>query len=245
MHRHSKVDLLATHSIRLHNQEISYILRRSPRRRSIGLRIDPTGLTVSIPDRLLQHELEKILLKKFGWILTRLDEMRVHTKPPFVWQTGQTLPFLGRPIELSVEHGSARARPLLADGLLRVPMPNQHDTGALQTRVLQWYRREALAFFQHRVTAYARQLGVEVSRLSLTNARTRWGSCTSTGVIRLNWRLIKAPPPVVDYVVAHELAHRIELNHSPAFWKIVAQLCPDYSELRAHLKTHATLYHHF
>ncbi len=114
-----------------------------------------------------------------------------------------------------------------------------------QARVLQWYRREALAFFQHRITAYARQLDVEVSRLSLSNARTRWGSCTSTGVIRLNWRLIKAPPPVIDYVVVHELAHRIEMNHSPAFWRTVEQACPDFSELRKLLKKHGSDYHQF
>lgn len=233
------------HRLSLGSEEISYLLRRSPRRRSIGLRIDPAGLTVSVPARLPQHEWERVLVQKSAWILTRLDEMRSHATPPFVWQAGLMLPFLGGPVELAVECGSARARPLLAEGVLRVLMPEPHDPGALETRVRQWYRCEALAFFQHRVAVYARQLGVEVSRLSLSNARTRWGSCTSTGAIRLNWRLIKAPPPVIDYVVAHELAHRIEMNHSPAFWQTVSQLCPDYTELRAYLKTHSAHYHRF
>lgn len=233
------------HHLTLGNEAISYVLRRSPRRRSIGLEIDPAGLTVSVPARLPQHEWERILTQKSTWILTRLNEMRAHATPPFIWQAGQMLPFFGRQIELAVEHGSARAHPVLAEGMLRVHMPDPHNTEALGTRVLQWYRREALAFFQNRVTVYARQLGVEVTRLSLSNARTRWGSCTSTGAIRLNWRLIKAPPPVIDYVVAHELAHRIELNHSPAFWQTVSQICPDYPELRAYLKTHSTHYHQF
>ena len=123
-----------------------------------------------------------------------------------------------------------RARPALGDGQLRVALPDPSDTTALETRVVQWYRREALAFFQHRVAVYARQLDVSVSRLGLSSARTRWGSCTSGGSIRLNWRLIKAPPSVIDYVVIHELAHLIELNHSPSFWQIVAQLCPDYTD---------------
>jgi hypothetical protein len=77
------------------------------------------------------------------------------------------------------------------------------------------------------------------------SARTRWGSCTSGGSIRLNWRLIKAPPSVIDYVVIHELAHLVELNHSPSFWQIVAQLCPDYAEQRALLKEQAAHYHRF
>ena len=84
-----------------------------------------------------------------------------------------------------------------------------------------------------------------MSRLGLSNARTRWGSCTSTGAIRLNWRLIKAPPPVIDYVVVHELAHRIEMNHSPAFWQTVEQACPDFSEQRRFLKIHGPDYHQF
>lgn len=233
------------HHLTLGNEDISYLLVRSPRRRSIGLRIDPTGLIVSIPARLPQHEAEKILARKSAWILAKLNELRNCATPTFAWQTGQMLPFLGSPIELSVEHGGARSKPLLAEGVLRVFMLEQCDPDALANRVLQWYRQEALAFFQNRVTAYARQLDVEVSKLSLSNARTRWGSCTSTGAIRLNWRLIKAPPPVIDYVVVHELAHRIEMNHSPAFWRTVEQACPDFSELRKQLKTHGSGYHQF
>lgn len=233
------------HRLALGSEEISYLLRRSPRRRSIGLRIDPAGLTVSVPARLPQREWERVLLQKSAWILAKLDAMRSHAAPPFVWQAGQMLPFLGSPVELAVEQGGARTRPQLDQGMLRVFMPGPHDADALASRVLQWYRCEALAFFQHRVGIHARQLGVEVSGLSLSNARTRWGSCTSKGAIRLNWRLIKAPPPVIDYVVAHELAHRIEMNHSPAFWQTVSQLCPDYPELRAYLKSHSAHYHQF
>ncbi len=221
------------------------MLRRSPRRRSIGFRIDPAGLTVSVPARLPQQQWEKALIQKSAWILSRLDQMRRHAAPPFVWQSGQMLPFLGSPVELAVEHGHARTAPLLAEGVLSVFSPHPHDPAAWTNKVLKWYRREALAFFQNRITVYARQLGVEVSRLNLSNARTRWGSCTSKGDIRLNWRLIKAPPPVIDYVVAHELAHLIELNHSPAFWQTVSQLCPDHRELRAYLKTHGAHYHQF
>lgn len=236
---------LLLHRLYLGDEEISYILRRSSRRRSIGLRISEGGLTVSVPDRLPRQQWEKVLIQKSVWILSRLDQMRTHSVPPFHWHEGQMLPFLGSPVELAVEHGNARSHPLLAEGVLSVFMPQPHDSATLENRVLKWYRREALSFFQQRVTVYSRQLGVEVSRLYLSNARTRWGSCTSRGDIRLNWRLIKAPPPVIDYVVAHELAHLIELNHSPAFWQIVSQLCPDHLELRAYLKTHTAHYHQF
>lgn len=236
---------LPTHRIQLHNQDIPYVLKRSPKRRSIGLRIDPAGLTVSVPIRLSRQDWENALQQKSAWILSRLEHMRTHATPPFAWETGQMLPFLGSPIELAVEPGSIRIRPVLSEGLLRVTLPASYENLDLKKRVLHWYRSEALVFFQQRVVAYARQLGVEISSLDLSNARTRWGSCTSAGGIRLNWRLIKAPPPVIDYVVAHELAHRIEMNHSPAFWRIVAELCPDYLQLRADLKRHAALYYQF
>lgn len=239
----TKADRL--HRILLGNEEVSYLLRRSPRRRTIGLRIDHAGLTVSIPSRTPQRSWEAILREKSGWILDKLEARRTFNVPAFNWREGEMLPFLGSPIELVVERGGPRTRPALGDGQLRVALPDPSDTSALETRVRQWYRREALVFFQHRVAIYERQLGVSVSRLGLSNARTRWGSCTSGGNIRLNWRLIKAPPSVIDYVVAHELAHLIELNHSPSFWQIVAQLCPDYAGLRALLKEQAAHYHRF
>ena len=239
----TKVDRL--HRILLGNEEVSYLLRRSPRRRTVGLRIDQSGLTVSVPARAPQRAWEAILREKSGWVLDKLEALRARSVPAFAWRDGELLPFLGSPIELVVEHGTPRAWPALGDGQLRVALPDPSDITALETRIVQWYRREALAFFQHRVIFYARQLDVSVSRLGLSSARTRWGSCTSGGSIRLNWRLIKAPPSVIDYVVIHELAHLIELNHSPSFWKIVAQLCPDYTMQRAVLKEQSSHYHRF
>lgn len=233
------------HHLVLGEREITYLLRRSPRRRSIGLRIDHAGLTVSVPARLPQREWEALLQEKSGWVLDKLEEISARAVPELRWQDGELLPFLGSPLELAVEQGGPRSRPTRCDSLLRVALPDPGDALALRNKVLQWYRREALDFFQQRVNFHARQLDVSVSRLDLSNARTRWGSCTSRGAVRLNWRLIKAPPAVIDYVVVHELAHIIELNHSPAFWEIVASACPDFREQRAFLKEHATLYHRF
>ncbi len=236
---------MVTHRIRLDNEEIPYLLRRSPRRRSIGLKIGPTGLTVSVPARLPQREWEAVLRDKSGWVRDKLEQMRTHAVPDFCWRDGEFIPFLGRTLELVVEAGGPRTRPARFESLLQVGLPDPDDSDALKNRVMHWYRSEALAFFQDRVQLLARQLDVSVSRLSLTSARTRWGSCSSSGAIRLNWRLIKAPPAVIDYVVVHELAHLIELNHSAAFWQIVAQACPDFREQRIFLKKHGAGYHQF
>lgn len=233
------------HCLKLGSEEIPYLLRRSPRRRSIGLKIDPAGLTVSVPARLPQGEWEAALREKSAWILDKLEEMRARAVPDFVWQDGQLLPFLGRPLELAVGTGGPRARPVRCDSILRVALPDPQDVRTLAIKVVGWYRDEALTFFRERVNYHARQLDVNVSRLGLSDARARWGSCTSRGSIRLNWRLVKAPPGVIDYVVIHELAHIIELNHSPAFWQIVASACPDFREQRAFLKQHGAIYHQF
>lgn len=233
------------HRLKLGSEEISYLLRRSPRRRSIGLRVDHSGLTVIVPARLPQREWEALLREKSAWVRGKLEEMRARALPPLNWSDGQLLPFLGRPLELAVEMGGPRTRPAQCDSLLRVALPDPDDARAIESKVVEWYRCEALAFFHERVSFHARQLDVNVSRLSLSGARTLWGSCTSRGAIRLNWRLIKAPPAVIDYVVVHELAHLIELNHSPAFWRIVASACPDFRELRGFLKDHGTSYQQF
>jgi hypothetical protein len=233
------------HRLKLGSEEIPYLLRRSPRRRSIGLKIDSSGLTVSVPARLPQREWEALLREKSAWVRDKLEEMRARALPPLHWTDGQLLPFLGRPLELALEMGGPRARPVQCDSLLRVALPDPDDARAIENKVVEWYRREALSFFYERVNFHTRQLDVSVSRLSLTSARTRWGSCTSRGAIRLNWRLIKAPPAVIDYVVVHELAHLIELNHSPAFWRIVASACPDFRDQRAFLRAHGAAYHQF
>lgn len=87
-----------------------------------------------------------------------------------------------------------------------------------------------------RVALYADKLGVPLPKVKLSNARTRWGSCSSHGTVCLNWRLIQLPPALLDYVVAHELSHLIEMNHSPAFWKVVERIYPDYRQAQRDLK---------
>ncbi|PZP68824.1 MAG: M48 family peptidase, partial [Delftia acidovorans] len=102
--------------------------------------------------------------------------------------------------------------------------------------VMDWYRDEAHRYLSERVAALAPRLGVPIPPLALSSSRSEWGSCSSRGRILFNWRLIQLPPRLVDYVVAHELAHLIELNHSPAFWQLVERLYPDWREARRALR---------
>lgn len=225
--------------------EIRYLLKRSPRRRTIALRIDGDGLTVNAPARAPLYRLEAVLADKAGWVREKLALMLERRALPRLWQDGETLPLLGEEVRLTVVSGRVRAAPLLADGHLRVEVTDIGDAAAVQAKVMKWYRATALADFTARVARYAALLGVSFPPLSLSNAATRWGSCTARGAIRLNWRLIKAPPHLIDYVVAHELAHLKHLDHSAAFWSTVAQLYPACLAARRELKANGHIFHSF
>lgn len=226
-------------------EEIPYLLKRSPRRRTIGLRIDASGLIVQAPPRTPLYHLEAILADKAGWVRSKLADAEARRPAPRAWCDGEALPFLGGELRLAVNLGAPRALPKYADGCLAVSVADATDSAAIQAKVLRWYRRQALEILAGRVDELARRLGVARPPLYLSNARSRWGSCNSRGEVRLNWRLVKAPLHLIDYVVAHELAHLKHLDHSPAFWRTVAVLYPDCLKARAELKATGHLFHTF
>jgi predicted metal-dependent hydrolase len=216
--------------------EVPYLLKRSPRRRTIALRIDRNGLTVSAPAGAAQSRLEEVLRERARWVLDKLLEIRARQAPGPLWRDGECLPLLGGSCRLVVSRGPARAQAVLAGKDLVVRLADPEDGASVRAKTLKWYRRAALAHFTGRVAHYAGRLGVAVPPLRLSNAATRWGSCNARGEIRLNWRLIKLSPRLIDYVVAHELAHLLHLDHSPAFWATVAGIYPDYAAARAELR---------
>jgi hypothetical protein len=198
------------------------------RRRTIALFVDGNGIEARAPRHAAIAEIETFMREKEHWIRRRLAAPR---QRPFVWEAGATLPWLGQSVTLALWVGENGVR--LSCGLLEVGIA---DGASLRERVLAWLREQALALFRERVMALSRVLDVTVSGVGLSNARTQWGSCSASGRIRLNWRLMLLPPHLVDYVVAHELAHRRELNHSVRFWNVVATLHPRYREARRELR---------
>ncbi len=215
---------------------IAYTLKRTSRRRSIGLRISSDGLIVSAPPRISLRELNALLQSKTPWIQQKLAEQEAKTLPEIAWESGQTLLLLGNPISLYLA-ADAKNRAIEFDGArLDVRLRTPDDSDAIRRKVVQWYKQQAMADFTRRTVLLAQKLGVEMPPVMLSSARSRWGSCNSRGEIRLNWRLIQAHPAIIHYVVAHELAHLKEMNHSPRFWAIVEKLCPDYKKITADLK---------
>lgn len=214
---------------------IPYTLKVSANRRTIGLRVDVNGLTVHIPKRVAQHTVERLLQDKSDWIARKLAEWQDRPQP-FEWKDGAVLKHLGQDILLNLRQ-DPRNRALEFDGArLYVAQPDPDDLKTVQRKVIQWYAKLARADFTRRIELLAAKLGVPPPPVFLSNARTRWGSCNSRGEIRLHWRLIQAPPHIIHYVVAHELAHLKEMNHSPKFWAWVETLCPDYDTARTELK---------
>jgi predicted metal-dependent hydrolase len=125
---------------------------------------------------------------------------------------------------------------MLQGEVLHVPVGMDAEADQIEKTVVQWYREEALRVFGECVEYFAPLMNVAPRELRLTSARTQWGSCTVRGVVRLNWHLVKMPLHLIDYVVVHELAHLVEMNHSLAFWKVVEGVCPDYRQCRAELR---------
>jgi len=136
-------------------------------------------------------------------------------------------------LRLSPEVGRSE----LHEGIeLRLALPLNAEASQIRDAVQAWLMREGRALFEARLNFFAPQMGVQWRKLSLSNAGSRWGSARIDGAIRLNWRLIHLKPEAIDYVVVHELAHLREMNHSPAFWKVVAEILPDHVERRKALQ---------
>ena len=236
--------LKETRMIQLDGEVLSYTLLRR-KRRTIGFKVDFDGLTVSAPPREPYTYLDQLILERARWIGAKLREMDAQRLPERKWQNGERLPLLGDELELYLYHTYTRSEPLHHAGRIYVGVPDTKDAPSVQIRVANWYRRQAERHFQERISALIPKLGVAVPQLKLSNARTTWGMCLPSGEIRLSWRLIKAPPAQIDYVVAHELAHLKHMNHSRAFWSTVAQLYPDFQRERQALARDGARYHTF
>ncbi len=238
----------ADREIRLGDCRVAYALRRA-RRKSIGFSVGPEGLAVSAPRWVGQGDIEAALREKAGWILRKLSEQRERSRrmqaSRVEWRDGTSLPFLGETVIVvldprvagAVLNSDAEALPGVPRLTLHVGLPQQAEPAQIRDVVQSWLQRQARRIFEERCRLFADRLGVRMSRLTLSAAQTRWGSASADGSVRLNWRLVHFGMSVIDYVVAHELAHLREMNHSPAFWDVVRSVVPDFEQLRGSLRT--------
>jgi hypothetical protein len=224
----------------LNGREITYTLKRC-KRKSVGLTIDHQGLRISVPLQTALPRVETILREKADWITQKLEQWQNKKSLVPSWTQDATYPLLGESWRIALkpsgEIGMARqlrneAADVACAGLSMPQLNPRH----IEKFVMAWYGQQAITCFKQRIAIYAQALNVPVPPFRLSRAKTRWGSCTSRGLIHLNWRLIQMPLHLVDYVVAHELAHLIEMNHSAAFWRLVGRVYPGYKLARNELK---------
>ena len=223
-----------TRRINLNGKEVVYSFKRS-HRKSVGLRIDDSGLVVSAPLGESIQWIEFVLNKKSSWLIKKLGQRESRQSTQLIWKKTSVFPLLGQPWQLTlVTPDSIQMAPGNSQaGKIESITLTAHQ---IEKFVMTWYYKQAVTCFNERVTLYANKLDVPIPPLRISRAKTRWGSCNAQGVIRLNWRLIQMPIHLVDYVVAHELSHLIEMNHSPEFWYLVGSIYPDYPAARSELK---------
>lgn len=200
-------------------------------RRHLSMRIDERGLQVGSPRGVSIAEIETFIRSNGAWVTAKLDEYAGRgSRRQLAMRDGQRVPVLGCDVAVRVVAGGNRVR---WDGeVMELAARPDADLDVLARRALQ---RRASEVFAERVQHFGQRLGRNIPPLGLSSARTRWGSCSATG-IRLNWRLIHLPLHLIDYVVAHELAHLEQMNHSPRFWAVVERLYPDWRAARQELK---------
>ncbi len=238
----------ASHDIRLGEVLVAFELKRL-KRRSIGMYVGPDGLSVRAPRWVGWPEIEQTLREKSRWICTKLREQRDlqqrQEAARIEWKEGATLQLLGEPVILVLDprvcgvqlNQTAEGLPGVTRQTLHVGLPHTATAEQIRDTVNAWLQRQAMEVFQARVEHFAQALQVRVRSVKLSSARTRWGSATSNGDIRLHWRLVQFSEAIIDYVVAHELAHLREMNHSPRFWDVVASVMPQYDQMREHLRS--------
>jgi len=229
------VDLPAGAKLReiaLDGRTVRYVFRRA-RRRTIGLLIDEHGLSAAAPNWVPVAEVEAFIREKERWILQRLAERTREKVPAFQWREGAVLPYLGRDLTLALTRSITAPR--VDAGMLQVPAAASAPS-RMRDVTLAWLKSAALSLYRDRADTLAAHSGMAVKEVRLSSARTQWGSCTAGGRIRINWRLMHFAPQYIDYVIAHELAHLVEMNHSRAFWRVVGTMYPDYQAARAFLR---------
>ena len=237
----------ASQHTRLQGHGVAYELQRS-RRRTMTFSVSPTGLSVRAPFGMSQPSIEAAVQEKARWIVSKLGGMQQREARMAAlkmdWQAGAQLAYLGGTLQVRVSpHAAQSTHELLTSSeeavdvwLLTLALPATASEKKIRDTTKKWLMQQATAHYTARMNHFAPLLGVRWQTMTLTNANTRWGSAKADGSIRLHWRLMQFSPEVIDYVVAHELSHLRELNHSPRFWVTVASVLPDYEARQKLLK---------
>lgn len=212
-------------------------ISRNARARRFTLRLDSRGdgAVLTVPPGVPDRESQAFVTRHANWLRRALSK-----QPDLVFVgDGSVLPVAGIQVQVVVRPGRRRPPVLQEDRLIL------QGAGSEGQRIAAWLKLRARDAVQPAATDYAVQLGRQVKRVALRDTRSRWGSCSTTGTLSFSWRLAMAPPQVLDYVAAHEAAHLVEMNHSPAYWAVVERIFPGWQVQRNWLRQHGRDLHRY
>ena len=213
---------------------------RTERSKSASIEIEDDIVKVVVPKTLSDQRIEDLINNRTAWIRQKLKIHIETIRPkPKEYVNGESFTYLGRNYRLKCIRG-ATGQVKLKNGYLNVPVTEGVSGSALEKSVRQslheWYQFRALEKLKEKTKRYSSILGVNPQSVDVKEYKARWGSCSSSGDVTYNWRIIIAPHQIVDYIVAHELCHLLEHNHGPKYWKLVQSVIPNYRDHREWLK---------
>jgi predicted metal-dependent hydrolase len=233
--------VIGEYDITLGKRVVSYTLKRSRKAKLIWLGIKPrTGLTVTIPYYYDIKYLNEYLITNSRWILRNLDKY-CKENPALEAKTvrpANTISYLGKCITVTQKRNITGLTALKLEQNNLIVNLNPSAGSISSEELEQWLKMQAAQVINVKVKKFSTQMHLAYNRVVIRDQKSRWGSCSCLKNLNFNWRLIMAPEPVLDYVIIHELCHLREMSHSKSFWKLVAQYCPQWHELRSWLDNH-------
>jgi len=223
--------------VELLGQSVEYELRRSADATEPRIDVDIHGVTVVVPESDEAHP-EELLRENAVWVVEKKEKYDTYREeiPKREFDEGAMFPYLGDEREVVVERRPSSG---VTEDALRLAKHHVEDT-SVERALETLYRRKAREMFEARAEYFAEKMGVEYEKIEIRRQRTKWGSCSTTGTLGLNWRLMMAPQEIVDYIVVHELAHLRESNHTDAFWSLVSEHDPQYGDHAQWLEENST-----
>lgn len=231
-------------SIEFGTTRIEYQIRRSARRKTVGIAVEPTGeVVVTAPPQAALARLDTLVRSKAAWVLKHRRTLIAlePAVPARKFESGESYLYLGRQYRLLVREGhvprvtlKAQAGRLLA--VVPVGLSLERRPVAIRVALIAWYRRHALEWLTARTAIWSTKVELPLPQLLIREQEKRWGSCDAVGCLRFNWRIIQTPLRLIDYVVAHESVHRLHPDHTDRFWSTLASLMPDYEARREALR---------
>ena len=229
------------------NRRISFRIERSNRKKTLGIYISPkTGVVVRSPRFLKVDKILEIVKKRARWIIEKQELVRNqgHLGSVKEFVSGESFPYLGKQYRLKVmKSASKEEKCKLINGRFLVEvnweLKGQGIKRTLKKTLINWYLQRAEEKIPERVKLYAPKIGKWPQRVEIKNHKRQWGSCSHSGIVRFNWKIIMAPVTILDYVIVHELCHLIHQHHSSQFWQKVQTIIPDYAKRRDKLRQYS------